>query len=203
MHDSRKYLGVEIGLGLCAVAGLLAWTRGVANREAMAKLLKRRVLPFALGVGFAGAVVVRARAQPDCIERSRNFFGQLAVQQAESIEQRGPDGHSIQRTQRLRHGSTLHGEQITGDDVEPGMGHTYFGNGSGVAKALRNHPARASRALRVGVIGLGTGTLASYARKNDHYTFHEIDPAIIRIAGPRSTEGPLPTERGHVPPRSG
>jgi len=35
----------------------------------------------------------------------------------------------------------------------------------------------------VGVIGLGPGTLATYGRPGDHYTFYEINPLVIQLAG--------------------
>ena len=35
---------------------------------------------------------------------------------------------------------------------------------------------------QVAVIGLGTGTMAAYAQPGQHWTFYEIDPAVIRIA---------------------
>jgi spermidine synthase len=34
----------------------------------------------------------------------------------------------------------------------------------------------------VGVIGLGAGGLAAYARPTEHWTFYEIDPIVIRLA---------------------
>lgn len=57
---------------------------------------------------------------------------------------------------------------------------TYYGPPSGVGLVLRQL-GRAGK-LRVGVIGLGAGTLASYARPGDHYTFYEINPLVIHLA---------------------
>ncbi len=176
------FLEVEIGLGVCAMVGAFACVRRMANPEAKARLLKHRALPFALGVASAAAIVIHVSESSQCIDRSRNFFGRITVQQTVKVETPGGAPPTMQTSRRLRHGSTLHGEQITGDSVEPGMGHTYFGKESGVAYALRNHPAAALRPLRVGIIGLGTGTLAYYARKRDDYTFYEINPAIVRVA---------------------
>ena len=56
---------------------------------------------------------------------------------------------------------------------------TYYGRASGVAivlDKLRRGP------MRVGVIGLGTGTLAAFGRPGDVYRFYEINPAVIDIA---------------------
>ncbi|MCR9243554.1 MAG: hypothetical protein NXI31_00875 [bacterium] len=175
------FLELDIGLGLCAVVGLFTAARSSVDPEKMTRLLGRRVLPFAFGVAFAGAIVIRASQNFDCIERSRNFFGRAMVQEVVGREYQGGQD-VVQVTRRLRHGSTLHGEQIRGGRVAAGMGHTYFGEESGVAYALRNHPAAGQRPLHVGIIGLGTGTLAYYAHERDHYTFYEIDPVIVRIS---------------------
>ena len=176
------YLEVEIGLGMCAMVGVFGCVRYMANPVLKARMLKRRALPFAFGIAFAAAIVIRASEDSLCIYRSRNFFGRITVQQAIKVEDVDGTLSIVQTSRRLRHGSTLHGEQITGAAVEAGMGHTYFGNESGVAYAIKNHPAALQRPLRVGIIGLGTGTLAYYANERDDYTFYEIDPAIHRVA---------------------
>jgi hypothetical protein len=36
--------------------------------------------------------------------------------------------------------------------------------------------------LRVGIVGLGAGSLAAYARAGDEFEFYEIDPAVIAAA---------------------
>jgi SAM-dependent methyltransferase len=40
----------------------------------------------------------------------------------------------------------------------------------------------AKPALRIGAVGLGTGTVSAYVRRNDHLTFFEIDPLVIRVS---------------------
>lgn len=177
----RSCLEMEIGLGLCAVTGVFACVRRLTNAVAKARLLRRRLLPFVLGVALAGALVVRARDGAQTIDRSRNFFGRITVEQITHTEEVGGQ-RRVRTTRRLRHGSTLHGEQVTGDAVAPGVGHSYFSSEAGVGYALRRHPAVGQRPLQVGVIGLGTGTLAHYARQHDRYAFYEIDPAVARVA---------------------
>jgi hypothetical protein len=34
----------------------------------------------------------------------------------------------------------------------------------------------------VGVIGLGTGTIAAYGREGDVYRFYDIDPRVVKLA---------------------
>ena len=42
--------------------------------------------------------------------------------------------------------------------------------------------AQARGPLRVGIVGLGAGTLAAYGRPGDHYTFYEINPQVVELA---------------------
>lgn len=81
---------------------------------------------------------------------------------------------------RSRHGgSTLHGVPF----VHPlraarAIGHFGFASGIGFGlDSLRSAPPR-----RVGVVGLGVGTLAAYARAGDNYRFYELDPGMSRVA---------------------
>jgi SAM-dependent methyltransferase len=72
----------------------------------------------------------------------------------------------------------MHGEQFLqpARQLEPT---TYYGPAAGVTRALKTTDGPA---LRVGVIGLGTGTLATYGRPGDVYRFYEINPQVIEIA---------------------
>jgi SAM-dependent methyltransferase len=55
-----------------------------------------------------------------------------------------------------------------------------------VGRALESmHPT--TRRLKIGVIGLGTGTIAAYGSKGDVYRFYDINPAVIRIANTEFT----------------
>jgi SAM-dependent methyltransferase len=99
----------------------------------------------------------------------RNFYGTLRVRDTGS----GDDA-----LRRLMHGVIMHGEQyLTGKRrTEPT---SYYGPSSGVGLAIRT---LGTRPLRVAVIGLGTGTLATYGRPGDVYRFYEINPAVVDIA---------------------
>jgi SAM-dependent methyltransferase len=101
--------------------------------------------------------------------RERNFYGSLRV---------GDEGVDEMATRKLMHGSINHGEQF----LDPGRSRTattYYGKGTGVGLALLNSGRQPQR---VGVIGLGVGTLATYGRKGDYYRFYEINPEVIRLA---------------------
>jgi SAM-dependent methyltransferase len=111
--------------------------------------------------------------------RTRNVYGVLMAR--ESV-----DGTFTQ----LFHGTTIHGmqtsERIGGTirPVEPQNPLTYFHRGSPVGHVFKSLAMNACP-RRVGVIGLGAGTLAAYARAGDDFEFYEIDPGVIEAA-----EGP-------------
>jgi len=82
----------------------------------------------------------------------------------------------------LSHGSTRHGAQFM-DPERRDLPITYYAPSSGIGRALAfAKSARGEGALSVGVIGLGTGTLAAYCRERDEYVFYEIDRRMTRIA---------------------
>jgi hypothetical protein len=79
----------------------------------------------------------------------------------------------------LLHGVILHGEQHL-HETRRHDATTYYQPTSGVGTAilsLRERPAN-----RIGVIGLGTGTIASYGREGDLYRFYDINPEVVAIA---------------------
>jgi hypothetical protein len=102
----------------------------------------------------------------------RNFYGPLRVKQ--NI---GPLGATM-RT--LTNGNIQHGTQIFGTDAQRKTPTTYYAPDSGAGLALRF--CCADRPRRIGVIGLGAGTLAAYGRPADHFSFYEINPAVAPIA---------------------
>jgi hypothetical protein len=80
------------------------------------------------------------------------------------------------------HGTTIHGVQYRAPErrAEP---LSYFGTTSGVGLALQALDDAGSPApRRIGVLGLGAGTLAAYGRAGDVIRFYEIDPAVTRYA---------------------
>lgn len=108
----------------------------------------------------------------------RNFYGAVAVVEANADD---PGHHA----RELRHGRILHGMQLQAAPLNrlPGG---YYGPHSGIGLALLER-LRESQPLHVGVVGLGTGTLAAYGRAGDRLRFYEINPAVIALAhGPRA-----------------
>jgi spermidine synthase len=77
------------------------------------------------------------------------------------------------------HGSILHGTQFLADNKRD-LPTTYYGKKSGVGLVMQHHKAGQKR--RIGVVGLGVGTLATYGQKHDHLRFYEINSEVIRMA---------------------
>ena len=106
-------------------------------------------------------------AQPGVLTRS--YFGIYTVRD------RG-------QSRDLVHGTTLHGVQNRGSAMREMMSTTYYTPLSGVGLALEAAPKLFGENARVGVVGLGTGTLACYALPGQRWTYYEIDPVIVDIA---------------------
>lgn len=78
----------------------------------------------------------------------------------------------------MYHGSIKHGGQLL-DAVYRHQPSTYFGPSSGYGRVFASLP-QAPR--RVGVVGLGAGVIAAYARRGDVFRFYEIDPQVAAVA---------------------
>jgi hypothetical protein len=103
----------------------------------------------------------------------RNFYGVVHVRQGE-IETIRKDANT------LVHGSTVHGFQFLDPEIH-NMPTSYYTRDSGISLAILNHPRHGS-GMRVGILGLGTGTMAAYGQPGDYYRFYEINPDIINLA---------------------
>ncbi len=117
------------------------------------------------------------RAHANVITMERNFYGVLRVVDALTDD-------PAQRRIALVHGTILHGFQYQAAEKR-GWATTYYGPESGVSIALNQHPRRRTTAgpLRIGVIGLGTGTIAVSADAGDYLRFYEINPTVVELSG--------------------
>jgi SAM-dependent methyltransferase len=110
--------------------------------------------------------------------RTRSYFGIYEVR--ERYYEAGP-------VRVLTHGTTLHGIQsmVPGREREQT---SYYAPNSGVGLALANaNRLFPGSPARIGVIGLGSGTLSCYAQPGQSWTFFEIDPAMVEVARNRFT----------------
>jgi spermidine synthase len=101
------------------------------------------------------------------VHQSRNFYGTAEVREYD-------DRYT------LSHGNTMHGVQAR-DESEALIPSSYYTTDSGVGRSIRAMKA-AYGSVHVGVVGLGTGTLAAYCEPGDTFTFYEIDQRMVMIA---------------------
>jgi hypothetical protein len=169
----KSFYELQLGLVACAVLVLFAlsldpeiaeWFRGW-----------RALVPL---VGAAGTVVmavylgkeINAQAR-DSRVMVRNFYGALRV------KDNGPE-NGLETVRTLTHGTINHGEEYI-NPAKRRLATTYYGTKSGVGIAIREKGLKG--AIRVGVIGLGTGTIATYGRIGDYFRYYEINPLVPPI----------------------
>ncbi|HST36669.1 MAG TPA: fused MFS/spermidine synthase [Allosphingosinicella sp.] len=122
---------------------------------------------LALMLSYGGWTTIRGSTEGI---RTRSYFGIYEVRNSPEAGFRS-----------LMHGTTLHGRQ----NLTPGtefVPTTYYARRSGVGLTLTNADALFGAHPRIGVVGLGSGTLSCYARPNQRWTFFEIDPAMVQVA---------------------
>jgi hypothetical protein len=105
------------------------------------------------------------------ISMTRSFYGVLRVREYGQVGQPG-------QARYLIHGAISHGRQYLSDDLRY-VATTYYGetSGAGLAVAKVQSPQQ-----RIGVIGLGVGTMAAYGKPGGTVRYYEINPAVVDIA---------------------
>ena len=121
----------------------------------------------ALMLSYGGWSTLARSADGD---RTRSYFGVYEVSERY-------DGSA----RVLTHGTTLHGIQNLAPGLEA-MPTSYYARRSGVGLALDNAGALFGGNPRIGVVGLGSGTLSCYRQPGQSWTFFEIDPAMVQVA---------------------
>ncbi len=160
------YLELPLGLAAAAVvAGLsLAWDQRPMHRWQRPVAVAMGLL--ALGLGFH-AFRLSKPADQTTLARARNFYGTLAV------------FDNLEHTWRtLAHGTITHGGQF----LDPGKANcpaTYYSLDSGVGLAIASLKVQPRK---LGLVGLGTGSLAAYGRPGDQLRFYEINPMVEPFA---------------------
>lgn len=131
---------------------------------------------LALAALLAANTVYSDFTENDAIYRARSFFGTLKLEETKY--------ENSQNYHRLVHGTTLHGKQSideNGKPVQDAEPLTYYHRTGPIGEVFAAF-AEAKKTPPVALIGLGTGTLASYGQKGQEFTFYEIDPAVVKIA---------------------
>jgi hypothetical protein len=164
---------IALGGSLVLAVAVLIGTgkRGLFRRHLKEFAPATAILAVALVT--AGHLALAGGQSVQTVEMRRNFYGVLIVQKY--IGRDGDVAHV------LVNGRTIHGLQFTDFDRRQ-LPTTYYTRTSGVGKVIEFLDSQSTSGLRVGAIGLGTGTLAAYARPNDRFVFYEIDPDVTRVS---------------------
>jgi hypothetical protein len=153
-HESgfRSFLGIGSAAVACA-----AWI----------------ALLIAMAVGLRNHI---NRTMSNSIASSRGFYGVLQVTEENVGKTTG--------SRSLVHGRISHGMQFL-DPKYRFAATAYYGVDSGVGTALKLLPERVLEPpspIHVGIVGLGVGTLATYAKPGDRFRFYEINPQVVSLA---------------------
>lgn len=168
------YLEWPIGVAVTFVLSVGLLILSTSGR--MIRLIGYAGFGFVVAVGLL-YVAVWSGGLAGSLDRARNFFGVVAVVEQHADD---PQRHEFQ----LQHGRIIHGRQ-SADPEKRRWPTGYYGEQSGAGEAIRF--CRKSGPVRVGLIGLGVGTLAAYARPDDVFRFYEINPEVVRMALQRFT----------------
>src|SRR4029077_18048736 len=164
-------LPLSIGPFAAAVlTGAAIFTYALERRTsnaAPAPVLVRGASRIALALLTAGLVIPQKAALYHVIASSRNFYGVLSVVTVDR-----------ENYLALRYGNTIHGFQYQ-EPQRARLATGYYGQGSGANIVIRNWPLHP---MRVGLVGMGVGTLAALAHSGDVFRFYEINPDINQLS---------------------
>jgi SAM-dependent methyltransferase len=168
----RGYYEFPAGLAFCAGITFLAMGRDLRRMPRLPRLAGAALLAgvFLGYAGLMGYVIKVTVSGYRVVER--NFYGQLRVSE-DGDPRTEEDAH---RT--LVHGTINHGEQMLNEEYRR-LPVTYFCPESGIGRAMRSQEGAPRR---IGILGLGCGTLAAYGKAGDTIRIYEINPMVLDIA---------------------
>ena len=165
-------LGIPIWLGTTSTfwggAGLVAFcvVLGLGIYS-----FRHRPIRFGLGIAAILLLTTLLGTQDQVIlKRERSFFGVNTVQRTEKGD-----------FNLLVHGRIIHGAQHT-DPARWYEPLTYYHQKGPLGQLFTLFQQNETPLQHVGVIGLGVGTASCYQQPGQHWTFHEIDPTVSRLA---------------------
>jgi SAM-dependent methyltransferase len=174
--DRRLDLTIPLAFGAVVIAALYGLEMEASSdtlrllAAGACLLLLARPVRFGLAVGAVlAALALPALTSGEILHRDRSFFGTRHVE--------SEFGGTVRS---LMNGTTLHGAQILTPQLRR-TPLTYYHPTGPLGQLLDGLPDRAT-AQRAAMVGLGTGSSACLARRRDHWTFFEIDPAVARLA---------------------
>lgn len=183
--ERRRDLVFPLGLAALLAGGVSILQRTAAGMSALCESIVLAVL-----LAGSGCAVYAFRMRPRrfglglaAMMASGAFYAQRAshiVLEARSFYAAHKVVEVSPWLRELSNGNTVHGAQ----DRRPARRHeplTYYGRGGPIGDIMRLLAGDARR-RRVGLVGLGVGTLAAYTAPGEHWTFFEIDPAVVEVA---------------------
>jgi hypothetical protein len=160
---------------LCFAAGaLISWRneRRPARPSPESFVWLRSAVTAAFIVLIAGLWLPQNWLYFHVLAKSRNFYGVVTVVDVQ------PDNYLM-----MTHGVTAHGFQFKKPELQR-LATGYYGRNSGVNVLLTGWPMQP---IRVGLVGMGAGTLAALGRPGDTYRFYEINPDVVKYSmGPQA-----------------
>jgi len=168
----HAYYEFPIGLAFCLAVVTLVLLRELRVQPAAARWAATAALAIVLGgyVWCIGAIMQSMVKGYRVV--ARNFYGLLRVKDD------GDPQEENDAARKLVHGVVNHGQQMLRDEYRR-LPVSYFCPDSGIGRAMR---ATEGRPRRIGILGLGCGTLAAYGRPGDTIRIYEINPLVLDIA---------------------
>lgn len=162
---------LPLALLLVSILSLGTWLGDPqAGGGRLGRLLGAGCLGF-LAALVAGVLLTGRRMEGEgVVARGRNFYGTLSVRDKEDHQQ---------RTRLMLHGTISHGGCFL-DPARNAEPFGYYTPSSGIGMAIA--ALRTQGALKVGVLGLGSGSLLGYAQPEDGWTVYEINPLVVEMA---------------------
>lgn len=184
----EQSFGPRGALILMSVLGGLALAAGIYSGVKMPIDGGAIKIVLAIAIIFIGAIVAGYRFAFACVVaalmfanggwhnmeqtlagvRERSYFGTYTINVSDSGSMRW-----------LSHGTTMHGMQMLAEPTRP---ISYYAKSSGVGIAMASAEELYGPNASIGVVGLGTGTLACYHKPGQSLQFYEIDPLMVDIA---------------------
>jgi hypothetical protein len=169
----KELYELPLSLSLGCLLGFAAWMRSGALSQWTSRNFAVRIPLMALLIGGVTSLYAITAVGRPSIAAVRNFYGILRV--SERTDQYG------RHLRDLTHGVIEHGFEFLDETSNHALRDkptSYYGPHSGVALGIVTTP----KPRRIGIVGLGTGTIAAWGLPGDTYHFYEINPAVDDIA---------------------
>lgn len=168
--NQREWLGRSVwavaGV-VVAAAIVLGWRRSANGHLSACMALLAGLIALVVTLGTHVHVSTQ-----DAILSGRNFYGVLSVLKYS-------DGSADSDYYVLQHGRITHGLQFIAPERARAIT-SYFGPGTGLGMTFRHFPRQQNK--RVGLLGLGVGTVTAYGNPGDYFRIYEINPQVKQIA---------------------